>query len=151
MVRAMRFTIGAIAVLLSACTEHGMSPNTGDDDGPLPDAGTKLGCDNGQAGKIKFTRETSCGNDGSVEFCIPDGDNNFEALLANISPNIRCAPGGGRANCLATPGLLLCSYPTSFPAECTSPQGAMTDATWDDMCEIAGFSAVTEIVPTFVE
>jgi hypothetical protein len=150
MVRTMRAI--AIAILFVACTEHGMSP-PGDDDNPVGDASTTpmIGCSNGHADKIKFDQKTSCQNDGSVEFCIPDNDSNFEALLANISPTIHCAAGGGRANCTATPGLLLCTYPTAFPTECVSTHGEMTVEAWSDMCDLAGLAAVTEIVPTVFE
>ena len=141
-----------LAVLLIACTEHGMTPPGGGDDTPtvLPDAGSAT-CGTADETKIKFQQATGCQNDGGVEFCIPDNDPNLQASLSSISSTIRCAPGGGRAQCSITPGLLLCSYPTSFPAECESSHGAMTTATWSDMCSIAALPEVTEIVPTILE
>lgn len=101
--------------------------------------------------KLKFSREASCLNDGSVEFCIPDNEPSLLTQISAISSTIRCTPGGGRANCLRMPGLLLCSYPTRFPAECISLHGAMTEAVWSDICAIAEFPQVLEIVPTFFE
>jgi hypothetical protein len=140
----------ASGLLLAACTEHGTSPPGGGSAGT--DGGvSQVGCPNGHREKIMFAQATSCANDGSVEFCIPDGESALAATLAEISPTIRCAPGGGRAMCAAQPGLLLCTYPTSFPAECAAPGGAMTEPTWLDMCDIAALPEVVQIVPTFVE
>jgi hypothetical protein len=65
--------------------------------------------------EIMFTQATGCANDGGVEFCIPDGNAALVAQLEAYEMAISCAPGGGRAGCLATPNLLLCSYPTRFP------------------------------------
>lgn len=101
--------------------------------------------------KIKFTRAQSCGNDGSVEWCAPAADTQLAATLTAISPTIHCEPGGGRANCSATPGLLLCSYPTSYPGQCLTAYGEMTPAVWDDICDVAAQPPITEIVPTILE
>lgn len=101
--------------------------------------------------KIKFTREQSCGNDGSVEWCIPDNDAQLVTTLANISSTIACAPGGGRAGCFTPSGRLLCSYPTSFPEQCLSAHGEMKPEVWDDMCQVAALPQVTEIVPTIFD
>ena len=115
-------------------------------DAPTPDP---PGC---KTDKLHFTRDTGCANDGSVEFCIPDNNSQLRSALAMIEPAIGCAPGGGRANCSASPGLLLCTYHTSVPGQCRmADHGAMTDAAWADMCAIAAFAAITEIVPTFAE
>jgi hypothetical protein len=122
----------------------------GYDGGPADDP-IAARCPGGHGEKLKFPREASCANDGGVEFCIPDNEPSLLTQISAISSTIRCAPGGGRANCLRMPGLLLCSYPTSFPAECTSPHGAMTEAVWSDMCAIAEFPQVLEIVPTIFE
>src|SRR5205823_9566823 len=102
----------------------------------------------GDAPQINVTRAQSRGNDGSVEFCIGANDAPLKSELTSISVSIHCAPGGGRAACLATPGLLLCSYPTQFPGQCATQQGAMTDAAWADMCKISAFPQINEIVPT---
>jgi hypothetical protein len=146
MVRGMKRTILLVAVL--GCG-GGMSPPGSGDDEPTIDAGKvdPLTCSNGQDAKIKFTQDTGCGNDGSVEFCIPDSDPALSAKLQAIDPRISCAAGGGRAMCSRTPGLLLCFYPTR-ETECITQHGAMTAATWADMCEIAGEPQITEIVHT---
>jgi hypothetical protein len=100
--------------------------------------------------KIKFPREESCGNDGSVEWCIPDNDAQLVATLEGISSTIHCAPGGGRAMC-HTGGKLLCFYPTSYPEQCLSQHGQMKLEVWDDICEVAGQPQIIEIVHTLLE
>ena len=101
--------------------------------------------------KIKFALPTSCGNDGSVEWCIPDNDAPLMAMLKTISPTITCAPGGGRAQCGGPPARLLCFYPTAYPDQCFSNWGEMKPEVWADMCEIAALPEVVEIVPTIFE
>jgi hypothetical protein len=101
--------------------------------------------------KIKFPRAESCGNDGSVEWCVPDNDPQLQAMLATINPAISCAPGGGRAGCYSPAGLLLCTYPTRYPDQCLSRYGEMTAEVWGDMCELAALPEITEIVPTIFE
>jgi hypothetical protein len=135
-----------IITVLAGCAEHGSS--TG---GPADGAQPPPTCAVGDATKIKFTQDQGCGNDGGVEFCIPDNDAVLRTQLTAISSTITCAAGGGRAGCLAVPGLLLCSYPTAFPAQCTSTHGAMTDDVWGDMCQISSLPQITEIVPTILE
>ena len=101
--------------------------------------------------EIMFTQATGCANDGSVEFCIPDGDAALIAQLEAQEMAISCAAGGGRAGCLGSPNLLLCFYPTSFPQQCEAMHGAMTDDTWQDMCAIAALPEIAAIVPTILE
>jgi hypothetical protein len=150
MVRAMKRL--AAAVVLAACTEHGMTPTDDGNTTPTVDPPPMMvGCANGHRDKIKFDQNTSCANDGGVEFCIPDNDASIQTTLAAISSSIRCAPGGGRAGCSSSPGLLLCSYPTGFPVQCVAPQGEMTADTWSDMCAIAGLDQIVQIVPTILE
>lgn len=100
--------------------------------------------------KIKFTRAESCGNDGSVEWCIPDNDSQLVATLTAIAPAITCAPGGGRAGCY-TGGKLLCSYPTSYPEQCLSARGEMKPEVWSDICDVAAQPPITEIVATIFD
>ena len=100
--------------------------------------------------KIKFPREQSCVNDGSVEWCIPDNDPQLVTTLTSISSTIACSSGGGRAMCY-TGGKLLCFYPTSYPDQCLSQHGEMKPEVWDDICEVAAQSQITEIVATFAE
>ena len=146
----MKLAIVLVGVL--GCGGGGMSPPGGDDEPSSVDAGKTdpLTCTNGQDAKIKFTQAMGCGNDGSVEFCIPDSEPALQTMLQSIDPRISCGPGGGRAMCSRTPGLLLCFYPTR-ETECVSQHGAMTAATWQDMCEIAGSPEITEIVHTIFE
>lgn len=136
-----------VIALLSACGGSTATTNDAAVDAPV----TNLTCTTGDATKLKFTPESSCANDGSVEFCIPDNDPSLAATLGAISPSVHCAAGGGRANCARTPGLLLCSYPTAFPAQCATDHGAMTAEVWGDMCQLSALSQITEIVPTILE
>jgi hypothetical protein len=115
----------------------------------LPDAPN--GCMGPDLQKIKFTREQSCNNDGSVEWCIPDNDAQLMTILTNISSTIHCALGGGRAGCFTPSGRLLCTYPTSFPDQCLSYRGEMKPEVWDDICQVAAQPQITEIVPTIFE
>jgi hypothetical protein len=100
--------------------------------------------------KIKFARDESCGNDGSVEWCIPDNDAQLVTTLETISSTISCAPGGGRAMCY-TGGKLLCFYPTTYPDQCLSQHGQMKPEVWDDICEVAAQPQITAIVHTLLE
>lgn len=143
--------------VLGAC---GGSTEGNTPDAPAPprdaagDAAADAPAGDGPAGcgaEIAFDMATGCVNDGSVEFCIPDGDVELRERLANISSAITCAPGGGRAMCLNPPGRLLCFYPTEVPAECVADNGAMTGAAWEDMCSISALPEVTAIVPTIFE
>ncbi|MDQ3365859.1 MAG: hypothetical protein M3680_10570 [Myxococcota bacterium] len=143
--------VGVVLVVIAGCAGRSATESPGAPDAPpAPDA-TLARCASGDTAEIKFTQADACGNDGSVEFCVPDDDPAVLSTLSTISSTISCAPGGGRARCLATPGLLLCSYPTAVPTECVTPHGAMTDAAWADMCAIAALPQVTAIVPTIYE
>ncbi len=88
-----------------------------------------------------------CNNDGSVEFCAP---NALALTLVSMVPTLRCAAGGGRANC-NTVGVLLCTYPTEVPRECVPSQGALTPVALQDLCSFASHAEVIEIVPTIFE
>jgi hypothetical protein len=108
-------------------------------------------CATGHTDKLAFTYETSCGNDGGVEFCIPANDTATHDVVTAVSSAITCNAGGGRAMCNATPGLLLCTYPTSYPGQCITQYGAMTAKVWADMCQLAALPQITKIVPTILE
>ncbi|HEY4175978.1 MAG TPA: hypothetical protein VGM90_04075 [Kofleriaceae bacterium] len=142
----MRTTLAAL-LLMSACSGSDTAPS------PPADSMQPLTLTCPQAGaeaKLTFTREESCSNDGGVEFCLPDQPD-ARAAIAAISSAIRCSPGGGRAQCSATPGLLLCSLPTAFPDQCLTSHGAMNDATWSVTCAAAARPEVTQIVPSLAE
>jgi len=99
--------------------------------------------------ELQFTKETGCLNDGSVEFCLPSGD---EALLAEvraIAPTVEVGSSRGRAGC-NLPAETLHFFPTSG-AECVAHHGALVDAAWDKLCRIAALPEVREIVPTWYE
>lgn len=97
--------------------------------------------------ELGFTQANGCGNDGSVEFCIPP---ELEHAIALIAPTVTCAPGGGRAQCDPTTELL-CAFPTADASTCVSTHGALTDAAWATICHLTMLPQVTSIVPTFAE
>jgi hypothetical protein len=139
-----------LMVVFAACSNH---PAVHVDSQPADgtaDAAPRV-CATGHTDKLAFTYATSCGNDGGVEFCIPTNDATTLDAVTAVSSTITCNAGGGRAMCNATPGLLLCSYPTSYPGQCIAQYGAMTDKVWDDMCRLAAQPQITQIVPTILE
>ncbi len=106
-----------------------------------------LGC---PTDKIAFSQIQGCANDGSVEFCLPAGDQTLRQRVLLIDSGIACQPGGGRAAC-NTMTEVLCFLPTTGPATCVTPRGAMTDAAWRKVCQIAAFPEVRRVVPTIFE
>jgi len=100
--------------------------------------------------EIMFTQALGCANDGSVEFCIPDGDAALRDRIKAIAPTVTCAKGGGRAKCNA-PDLLLCSLPTQGPPLCTMQHGALTAEGWYVVCSLAAMPEIKEIVHTIFE
>jgi hypothetical protein len=141
--------IAAVFALVVGCSHS--SPAASPDAPAAADAASVARCAVGHAEKLAFAQATGCSNDGSVEFCIPDGAPAVRSALAAIAPAITCGPGGGRAGCLASPGLLLCFYPTAVPTECVSTHGAMTDAGWANVCALSSLPEISAIVPTFFE
>ncbi|NTX52898.1 hypothetical protein HR086_16365 [Myxococcus sp. CA039A] len=99
--------------------------------------------------KLRFSRETGCMNDGSVEFCLPTGD---EALLARVkalAPSIEANPSRGRAGC-DLPKETLYFIPTG-ETECEARHGALTPAAWTMVCDVAALPEVRKLVPTWYE
>jgi hypothetical protein len=98
--------------------------------------------------KIRFTQDTGCQNDGSVEFCLAAGDLAALESVRALAPNVRCMRAGGRARCdLDTE--VLCMVETR--GLCIAHHGALTDAGWALVCDLAALDAVREIVPTWYE
>ena len=137
-------------VVLVGCGHSSSSPATAD--APAhPDAASEVStCATGDSTKIKFTRAEGCGNDGSVEFCIPSNNADVLARVHAVSTTITCGAGGGRAMC-GDPSLLLCTYPTAYPGQCVAQYGAMNDPVWTQMCSLSAFAEIHEIVPTILE
>ena len=82
----------AIAATLFGCTEHGQRPPD-----PGTDAAQPSACTVGDETKIKFTRAQSCGNDGSVEFCIGAPQmmkRQFRGNMRAASTNVNCPFSG---------------------------------------------------------
>jgi hypothetical protein len=88
-------------------------------------------------------------NDGSVEFCLPTGDEALVARVREIAPTIQAGSSRGRAGC-NLPAETLYFFPTG-EAECVAHHGALVDAAWDKLCRIAALPEVREIVPTWYE
>lgn len=101
------------------------------------------------AHKLAFTKETGCANDGSVEFCLPSGDDALLARARAIAPTIQAGSSRGRAGC-DVPAETLYAFPTG-DAECVARHGALVDAAWDRLCRLAALPEVRAIVPTWYE
>lgn len=99
--------------------------------------------------ELKFTKETGCLNDGSVEFCLPTGNEALVARVREIAPTIEAGASRGRAGC-NLPAETLYFFPTG-EAECVARHGALGDAAWDKICRIAALPEVRAIVPTWYE
>ncbi|HEY5952602.1 MAG TPA: hypothetical protein VIV40_44185 [Kofleriaceae bacterium] len=140
------------ALLLPACGDDdccvGAVIDAAHDSIVLPDVPNE--CAGPGRDKIKFARAESCSNDGGVEWCIPDNDTQLLSVLTAISPTITCSAGGGHAGCY-TGGLLLCTYPTSYPDQCLTAYGEMKPEVWDDICEVAAQPQINEIVPRILD
>lgn len=88
-------------------------------------------------------------NDGSVEFCLPAGDDALLARVRDIAPTIQAGSSPGRAGC-DVPAETLYFFPTG-EVECVAYHGALEDAAWDKLCRIAALPEVRAIVPTWYE
>ncbi|TKD05312.1 hypothetical protein [Polyangium fumosum] len=99
--------------------------------------------------ELAFTQATGCMNDGSVEFCLPTGNEALLAHVREIAPSIEAGSSRGRAGC-NLPAETLYFFPTG-EAECVAHHGALVDAAWDKLCRIAALPEVRAIVPTWYE
>ncbi|WP_240807992.1 hypothetical protein [Polyangium spumosum] len=99
--------------------------------------------------ELAFTQATGCLNDGSVEFCLPSGDEALVARVREIAPTIKAGSSAGRAGC-DLPEETLYFFPTG-DAECVAHHGALVDAAWEKLCRIATLPEVRAIVPTWYE
>jgi len=99
--------------------------------------------------ELAFTQENGCVNDGSVEFCLPTGDDALVARVREIAPTIQAGSSRGRAGC-NVPAETLYFFPTG-ESECVAHHGALVDAAWDKLCRIAELPEVRTIVPTWYE
>ena len=99
--------------------------------------------------ELAFTQANGCVNDGSVEFCLPAGDEALLARVREIAPTIQAGSSRGRAGC-NIPTSTLYFFPTG-ESECVAHHGALVDAAWDKLCRIAELPEVRTIVPTWYE
>jgi hypothetical protein len=137
---------GLLIAGLSSCMSATRSPSGERDAEAAPDSSPASSC---PTDKLAFTQETGCQNDGSVEFCLPTGDDALLARVRDIAPTIQAGSSGGRAAC-DVPVETLYFFPTGDP-ECVMRHGALKDAAWDQLCRIAALPEVREIVPTWYE
>jgi hypothetical protein len=101
------------------------------------------------ADKIRFTQETGCLNDGSVEFCLPADDPSALASVQRIAPGVTCLQARGRAGCdLHSQRLCLVETRGMCRPDATR---AMTDAGWQTVCDLAALPFVGTVVPTWYE
>ena len=101
--------------------------------------------------KIAFAQKTGCQNDGAVEFCVPANDLRLQRRLKAIDGDIAFVASRGRAQCDTTKQLLgIYTLKSDANVDCTA-DGAMTDATWRNVCRIASEWNVRRVVPTFYE
>jgi len=99
--------------------------------------------------ELAFTQANGCLNDGSVEFCLPKGDEALLARVRKIAPTIRAGASRGRAGC-DVPAETLYFFPTG-EAECVARHGALVDSAWEKLCRLAALPEIQKIVPTWYE
>ncbi|NVJ26863.1 MULTISPECIES: hypothetical protein [Myxococcus] len=100
--------------------------------------------------KLDFTQETGCRNDGSVEFCLPTGDEALIARVRGFAPtSLQAGASRGRVGC-SIPEETLYFFATG-DTECVSRHGALTPTAWDALCRIAELPEVRKIAPTWYE
>ena len=143
--------------LLGGCAAPPPALDAGTDAGAV-DAGHDAGSDPyaGDGGVIQFTQADGCFNDGSVEFCLPN-DQMVLAKVMAINPVIyevldsRGQPTStGRAKCDITwEHLYFFPTPPDDTSICLTPNGAMSDAAWNQILELAKIPEIRAIVPTF--
>jgi hypothetical protein len=129
-----------------APADAGSSDGGGTDGGPI---------DGGQAcrsDKITFDQAHGCFNDGSIEFCLPDGDDAAREYVRKVAPTAICYPdhpSRGRAGCVPETHYL-CMLPHGV-GDCVEPWPAMSDQAWARTCDLAAHDAIERIVPTWFE
>ncbi len=101
--------------------------------------------------KIAFSRLTGCSNDGSVEFCVPAGNDRLHRWLQSIEPSISFVGSQGRARCdLSREVLVMVPLDPEPSAQCVT-SSEMTEAMWNKVCRMARHPAVKQVVHTFYE
>jgi hypothetical protein len=143
---ACRKPISARSILLVVCLSSCLgSPGHSSAEAPSPSTPTPAAsC---PIEKLGFTQKTGCRNDGSVEFCLPTGNEPLLAHVQAIAPSIQAGSSRGRARC-NVPAERLYFFPTG-EAECVARHGALVDAAWEQLCRIAELPEVRAIVPTW--
>ena len=99
--------------------------------------------------KIAFSMDTSCQNDGSYEFCIPNDAPDYVTTVTSIAPATTCGPGRGRASC-DPDSQHLCMVDLQ---DACGPNHQPTEdfAAWRQACALADLPFIEMIVPTWYE
>ena len=100
--------------------------------------------------KLRFTRASACANDGSVEFCVPLGDDALRQRLLALSTELRFTSQRGRAQCEPTSERLV-MFPTAKGPGGACETSTIADSAWTTICGLAAEPAVRVIVPTLYE
>jgi len=98
--------------------------------------------------KIQFTQADGCNNDARFECCLPANAPAALVAVQAIAPNVECIGSRGRARC-NIPDEVLCLVNTK--GMCVERHGAMNDAGWQTVRDLANLPFISRIVPTFYE
>lgn len=104
------------------------------------------------ASELRFTRETACRNDGSVEFCVPRDDPALDARIRAIVPVARVHASRGRAGCdRDRQRLYLVETGSRGLGGCEGHDGPMSEAGWARLCRLAALPEIEAVHPTWFE
>jgi hypothetical protein len=98
--------------------------------------------------KIRFTKQTGCRNDGTVEFCLPANDERLRAAVKRIAPTIE---NKGRQRCDPDTELLFFLPVNAENGSCVERWGAMTTRAWNQVCALARLPQIATIRHTIYE
>jgi hypothetical protein len=87
--------------------------------------------------KIHFDRANGCANDGAWTFSLPTTDTQGLADAKAVRSTSSCSPYMG--------GVTVCWIMISWDTDCVEVHGAMTEPTWDQMCQLAAIDGVQDI------
>jgi len=109
---------------------------------PVPPDVADLTCAVGRS-KIVFDRAHGCENDGFVTVSLPTADTQGRAGIEAVRPPSDCN--------VYNDGTTACWLVISWETDCLSVRGAMTDAAWNDMCQLAAIDGVVTIAGFWAE
>jgi hypothetical protein len=129
------------ALVLAGCGRTGLV------DPAVADGGSTPPPVNACSTKITFPQATGCLNDGAIEICAKDDPSTALELFV-LAPGT--LPTGTQGRCPAPSVAYL--WPL-VPQEdwCVDSRGAMNDAAWKIVCEVAARSDVSVVAPFWSE